>query len=255
MPADKVGCVFSMVLVTILPHAEFGQNGHREDAPHFNFINLATMRDKLDLVADMEGFLEWNSDMSRTCGIKCEPYDRTKHKVSVQSKEILDEEKLTRNEKRRKLRYERKIEEWISPTQLWPRPRTESGLKSNLKHLKRKKLESKIQKREKEDLNFDENHISKKVRIETIKNKMENLSREKNLAIAFDLGWSESMNKKEISKLANQLARIHGANKKDENSAKIYFTNFKKTSDLYQECVRKHAGFEQFPIELRIVSI
>ena len=120
--------------------------------------------------------------------------------------------------------------------------------------MKRKKLESKIQKREKEDLNFDENHISKKVRIETIKNKMENLSREKNLAIAFDLGWSESMNKKEISKLANQLARIHGANKKDENSAKIYFTNFKKTSDLYQECVRKHAGFEQFPIELRIVS-
>ena len=71
------------------------------------------MRDKLDLVADMEGFLEWNSDMSRTCGIKCEPYDRTKHKISVQSKEILDEEKLTRNEKRRKLRYERKIEEWI----------------------------------------------------------------------------------------------------------------------------------------------
>ena len=102
MPADKVGCVFSIVVVTILPH--------------FNFINLATMRDKLDLVADMEGFLEWNSDMSRTCGIKCEPYDRTKHKVSVQSKEILDEEKLTRNEKRRKLRYERKIEEWISPT-------------------------------------------------------------------------------------------------------------------------------------------
>ena len=133
------------------------------------------------------------------------------------------------------------------------RPRIKR-LESKPKHLKRKKLESKIQKREKEDLNFDENHISKKVRIETIKNKMENLSREKNLAIAFDLGWSESMNKKEISKLANQLARIHGANKKDENSAKIYFTNFKKTSDLYQECVRKHAGFEQFPIELRIVS-
>ena len=128
-------------------------------------------------------------------------------------------------------------------------------LSSYAKHLKRKKLENKIQKREKEDLNFDENHVSKKVRIETIKNKMENLSREQNLAIAFDLGWSESMNKKEISKLANQLARIHGANKKDENSAKIYFTNFKKTSDLYKECVRKHAGFEQFPIELRIVSV
>ena len=33
--ADKVGCVFSMVIVSILPHAEFGPNDHREDAPYF----------------------------------------------------------------------------------------------------------------------------------------------------------------------------------------------------------------------------
>ena len=32
----KVGCVFPMVVVSILPHAEFGQNDHREDAPHFS---------------------------------------------------------------------------------------------------------------------------------------------------------------------------------------------------------------------------
>ena len=32
----KVGCVFAMVVVFILPHAEFGQNGHREDAPQFS---------------------------------------------------------------------------------------------------------------------------------------------------------------------------------------------------------------------------
>ena len=25
-----------MVVISILPHAEFGQNDHREDAPHFN---------------------------------------------------------------------------------------------------------------------------------------------------------------------------------------------------------------------------
>ena len=33
----KVGCVFPMVVVSILPHAslnEFGSNCHREDAPH-----------------------------------------------------------------------------------------------------------------------------------------------------------------------------------------------------------------------------
>ena len=32
---DTVGCVFPMVVVSILPHAEFGPNEHRVDAPHF----------------------------------------------------------------------------------------------------------------------------------------------------------------------------------------------------------------------------
>ena len=31
----KVGCVFPMVIVSIVPHAEFGPNDHREDASHF----------------------------------------------------------------------------------------------------------------------------------------------------------------------------------------------------------------------------
>ena len=31
----KVERVFPMVVVSILPHAEFGPNDHREDAPHF----------------------------------------------------------------------------------------------------------------------------------------------------------------------------------------------------------------------------
>ena len=34
MVHNKVGRVFSMVIVSILPHAGFGPNDHREDAPH-----------------------------------------------------------------------------------------------------------------------------------------------------------------------------------------------------------------------------
>ena len=30
----KVGCVFPMVIIPILPQAELGPNEHREDAPH-----------------------------------------------------------------------------------------------------------------------------------------------------------------------------------------------------------------------------
>ena len=37
----KVGCIFSMVFVSLLPNAEFGQNYHWKDAPHFkNLTNL-----------------------------------------------------------------------------------------------------------------------------------------------------------------------------------------------------------------------
>ena len=34
----KVGCVFPMGVVSILPHAELGPNVNREDEPHFSFI-------------------------------------------------------------------------------------------------------------------------------------------------------------------------------------------------------------------------
>ena len=33
--AGKLWCVERMVVDSILPHAEFGANDHREDAPHF----------------------------------------------------------------------------------------------------------------------------------------------------------------------------------------------------------------------------
>ena len=33
----KVGCVFPMVIFSILPHAEFGPNDYQEDTPHFSW--------------------------------------------------------------------------------------------------------------------------------------------------------------------------------------------------------------------------
>ena len=34
--AYKLQCVFPIVVVSVLPHADFGRNDHREDVPHFN---------------------------------------------------------------------------------------------------------------------------------------------------------------------------------------------------------------------------
>ena len=34
--SGKVGCVFPMIVVSLLPHAKVGPNDHREDATHFS---------------------------------------------------------------------------------------------------------------------------------------------------------------------------------------------------------------------------
>ena len=41
----KVGCVFPMVVVSILPNAEIGPNDHGEDAPHFIFSEIFSLLD------------------------------------------------------------------------------------------------------------------------------------------------------------------------------------------------------------------
>ena len=41
-PLCKVGCVFLVVVVSMLLHAEIGRNDHRECAPHFNVASKLT---------------------------------------------------------------------------------------------------------------------------------------------------------------------------------------------------------------------
>ena len=42
---SKVGCVFSMIVVSLLLHAEFRRNDHREDAPHFTLSLISNFLD------------------------------------------------------------------------------------------------------------------------------------------------------------------------------------------------------------------
>ena len=43
----KVGCVFPMIIIPILPQAGFGLNDHRDHAPHF--ISLSLVAEKLSI--------------------------------------------------------------------------------------------------------------------------------------------------------------------------------------------------------------
>ena len=40
----KVGCIYPMVVVSILPHAEFGPNEHQEEAHHFIFLKFVMLK-------------------------------------------------------------------------------------------------------------------------------------------------------------------------------------------------------------------
>ena len=49
-PYTKVGCVFPMVVISLLPHAELGLDDHREDALHFNISVYISMKDRSSVV-------------------------------------------------------------------------------------------------------------------------------------------------------------------------------------------------------------
>ena len=70
------------------------------------------------------------------------------------------------------------------------------------------------------------------------------------LKFCVDLGWCEQMNKKEVSKLAGQLARLYGANRNSPNPAHLYFAGFSTESHLKEECRRKHEGFDDFKVTM-----
>lgn len=52
----------------------------------------------------------------------------------------------------------------------------------------------------------------------------------------------------EKSKLAQQLCRLYGVNKKADTPAHVYFAGFDKNGELYQECIRKIDGFEKYQV-------
>jgi len=57
-----VGCIFPMVIVSLLQHAEFGPNDHREDAPHFTSL----LRAEINGHHCGEGFFETSYSNSHT---------------------------------------------------------------------------------------------------------------------------------------------------------------------------------------------
>ncbi|XP_037347693.1 tRNA methyltransferase 10 homolog B [Talpa occidentalis] len=68
--------------------------------------------------------------------------------------------------------------------------------------------------------------------------------------LCIDLSMTHHMSKKELSRLAGQIRRLYGSNKKAERPFWICLTGFSTDSPLYEECLRMNDGFSSYLLDI-----
>ncbi|XP_007945187.1 tRNA methyltransferase 10 homolog B [Orycteropus afer afer] len=67
--------------------------------------------------------------------------------------------------------------------------------------------------------------------------------------LCIDLSMTNHMSKKELSRLAGQIRRLYGSNKKADKPFWICLSGFTTDSPLYEECVRMNDGFSSYVLD------
>ncbi|XP_041634634.1 tRNA methyltransferase 10 homolog B [Cheilinus undulatus] len=70
------------------------------------------------------------------------------------------------------------------------------------------------------------------------------------LKLCVDLSMTDSMSDKEVSRLAGQLRRLYGSNKKAIRPFHLFLTDLREDSRLYRECIRMNDGFLNYMIDV-----
>ncbi|XP_077201645.1 tRNA methyltransferase 10 homolog B isoform X1 [Paroedura picta] len=68
--------------------------------------------------------------------------------------------------------------------------------------------------------------------------------------LCVDLSMTTHMTKKEISRLAAQIRRLYGSNKKSQKPFWLYLTGFVPNSPIAEECLRMNDGFSNYIIDV-----
>lgn len=68
--------------------------------------------------------------------------------------------------------------------------------------------------------------------------------------LCIDLSMTHHMSKKELSRLAGQIRRVYGSNKKVDRPFWICLTGFTTDSALYEECLRMNDGFSNYLLDI-----
>ncbi|XP_040887735.1 tRNA methyltransferase 10 homolog B [Toxotes jaculatrix] len=70
------------------------------------------------------------------------------------------------------------------------------------------------------------------------------------LKLCVDLSMTDCMSDKEISRLAGQLRRLYGSNKKAAQPFHLFLTDLREDSHLYRECIRMNDGFLNYMMDI-----
>lgn len=76
------------------------------------------------------------------------------------------------------------------------------------------------------------------------------LAKDSGPKLCLDLSMTDHMTKKEISRLAGQIRRLYGSNKKAAKPFWLYLTNFVVNSPIYEECLRMNDGFSNYLMDM-----
>ncbi|XP_015200875.1 tRNA methyltransferase 10 homolog B isoform X2 [Lepisosteus oculatus] len=68
--------------------------------------------------------------------------------------------------------------------------------------------------------------------------------------LCIDLSMTDLMSHKEISRLAGQIRRLYGSNRKAANPFHLYLTGLREDGLLYKECLRKNDGFLNYVMDV-----
>ncbi|XP_019127136.2 tRNA methyltransferase 10 homolog B [Larimichthys crocea] len=68
--------------------------------------------------------------------------------------------------------------------------------------------------------------------------------------LCVDLSMTDSMSDKEISRLAGQLRRLYGSNKKAARPFHVFLTDLREDGRLYRECLRMNDGFQNYMMDI-----
>ncbi|KAH0628466.1 hypothetical protein JD844_009679 [Phrynosoma platyrhinos] len=68
--------------------------------------------------------------------------------------------------------------------------------------------------------------------------------------LCIDLSMTRHMTKKEISRLAIQIRRLYGSNKKSQSPFWLYLTGFVENSPIYEACLRMNDGFTNYLMDV-----